>query len=74
MEQCSGEMLANRVDSPSYVSMFAAEIAEMQTRLASINFSQYEAYTTKIMSAQNYKHVHSTRKGNLKMNVRKDFG
>ena len=41
MEQCSGEMLANRVDSPSQVSMFAAEIAEMQTRLASIKFSQY---------------------------------
>jgi hypothetical protein len=41
MEQCSGEMLANRVDSPSQVSMFAAEIAKMQTRLASIKFSQY---------------------------------
>lgn len=41
MEQCSGEMLANRVDSPSQVSMVAAEIAEMQTRLSSIKFSQY---------------------------------
>jgi hypothetical protein len=41
MEQCSGEMLANRVDSPFQVSMYAAEIAEMQARLASITFSQY---------------------------------
>ena len=41
MEQCSGEMLANRVDSLSQVSMFAAQIAEMQTRLALIKFSLY---------------------------------
>jgi hypothetical protein len=41
MEQCSGEMLANRVDSPSQISKFVAKIAKIQTRLASIKFSQY---------------------------------